>query len=59
MLINLYKKNIMKKIFTAFAIVATLVLTACTGDQGPPGQDGINILGSVFETTVNFTINND
>jgi hypothetical protein len=49
----------MKKIITAFAITAALIFTACEGDQGPPGEDGINILGNVFETTVNFTVNND
>lgn len=49
----------MKKIIPAFALTVTLLLTACQGDQGPPGQDGINILGSVFETTVDFTINNN
>ena len=48
----------MKKIIKTFAIVATLVLTACQGDQGPPGEDGVNILGSVFETTIDFTSNN-
>ncbi len=49
----------MKKIISAFAITAALIFTACEGDQGPPGEDGINILGNVFETTVDFTNNND
>lgn len=49
----------MKKILTICTIIAALVLTACEGDQGPPGEDGVNILGSVFETTVDFTANNN
>ena len=49
----------MKKIFSTFIITVTLVLSACQGDQGPPGQDGVNILGSIFETTVDFTGNNN
>ncbi|MGM0634523.1 MAG: collagen-like protein [Bacteroidota bacterium] len=53
----------MKKIITSL-IIATF-LFACsgsTGPQGPPGpqgQAGVNILGEVFEVTVNFTPQND
>lgn len=46
----------MKKIITACTIIATLVLTSCEGDKG---EDGVNILGSIFETTVDFTPNNE
>jgi hypothetical protein len=49
----------MKKIFSIFTIVVALTLTACQGDQGPSGEDGINILGSVFETTIDFNPNNN
>lgn len=51
----------MKKIFSVLALTLTIVLTSCQGDPGPPGPqglDGINILGNVFETTVDFTANN-
>ncbi len=46
----------MKKILFTLAIVAVL-FTSCQGPQGPPGLDGINILGQTFERTVNFQFN--
>ena len=52
----------MKKIVFLLAIVSTFVFTACEGDPGPPGpqgEPGINILGKVFEATVDFTAGND
>lgn len=36
---------------------AALLLGSCKGDPGPPGMDGVNILGKVFEVTVNFDYN--
>lgn len=33
-------------------------LVACKGDRGPQGPAGINLLGQVFETTVNFNAGN-
>ena len=50
----------MKKISTL--LFSILLLVACGGDigpQGPQGQPGVNILGSVFEATVNFTPQNN
>ncbi|WP_407557578.1 dihydrolipoamide dehydrogenase [Winogradskyella sp. 4-2091] len=44
-------------IITVFA----LLLTSCTGEQGPPGfdgYDGVNITGQSFERTIDFTFNN-
>lgn len=49
----------MKYIFLLFTITGSLFLTSCEGDPGPPGEPGINILGQVFEATVDFTVNND
>jgi len=49
----------MKKIFLLFAITGSLTFSSCEGDPGPPGAPGINILGQVFEVTVNFTEGND
>ncbi len=52
----------MKKIVFLLAIASTFIFTACEGDPGPPGpqgEPGINILGQVFETTVDFTAGND
>jgi len=49
----------MKNIFLLFAITGSLIFSSCEGDQGPQGAPGINILGQVFEVTVNFTAGND
>lgn len=34
-------------------------LVACKGDRGPQGPAGVNILGQVFETTVDFNSGNN
>jgi hypothetical protein len=47
----------MKNLFIPFALVLSIFFTACEGPQGPPGEDGINILGQVFEVTTNFSYN--
>ncbi|MEZ4857778.1 MAG: collagen-like protein [Flavobacteriaceae bacterium] len=47
----------MKKIVVLPLMTLIVFLTACEGPQGPPGQDGINILGQVFEATVDFQYN--
>ena len=49
----------MKKIFLLIAITGSLIFASCEGDPGPPGAPGINILGQVFEVTINFTDGND
>jgi hypothetical protein len=49
----------MKNLILLFSLSALLFLSSCEGDQGPQGQPGINILGQVFETTLNFTASND
>lgn len=36
------------------SLLLVLSLMACKGDRGPQGPAGINILGQVFETTINF-----
>ncbi|BAO55279.1 dihydrolipoamide dehydrogenase [Nonlabens marinus] len=43
----------MKKILLLLVIAAGF--SACEGDQGPPGFDGVNIVAQSFETTVNFS----
>ncbi|RRO24949.1 hypothetical protein [Flavobacteriaceae bacterium 14752] len=45
----------MKKLIVLLFSVA---LMSCEGDTGPPGPPGVNILGSVFDVTVDFTSNN-
>ena len=49
----------MKNLILLFAVSSTLLFSSCEGPQGPPGADGVNILGQVFEVTINFTPNND
>ncbi|GGE12502.1 hypothetical protein [Psychroflexus salis] len=53
----------MKKIGTL--LLCLFFIAACTDDVGPPGPQGpqgpagINILGNIFEVTVNFTSQNN
>lgn len=52
----------MKNILLLLAFSSSVLFTSCTGDQGPQGpqgEPGINILGQVFEVTVDFTPGND
>ncbi|MFD1604858.1 hypothetical protein ACFSJW_05965 [Flavobacterium artemisiae] len=53
----------MKKILTLFAVVGLIVFSSCEGPEGPPGQDGVNIVGTVYENTssnyYNFTAQNN
>lgn len=48
----------MKRIGTLLSFIMLFAIVACTGDRGPQGPPGVNILGQVFETTVNFTPSN-
>ena len=48
---KLKKIKIMKKILTLFAVVGLIVFSSCEGPEGPPGQDGFNIVGTVYENT--------
>ena len=49
----------MKNILLFCALFSTIILTSCEGDPGPPGEPGVNILGQVFEATVDLNSNND
>lgn len=52
----------MRKLTFIFSLILASLLASCTGDRGPMGPEGmpgINILGQVFETTVNFNANNN
>ncbi|MGJ8666153.1 MAG: collagen-like protein [Patiriisocius sp.] len=46
----------MKHLFLFLGITASLLFSSCEGDPVPPGEPGINILGQVFETTLNFNL---
>ena len=49
----------MKKSGIIMSLLLVLSLVACKGDRGPQGPPGTNILGKVFETTVNFNSANN
>ena len=52
----------MKKLMLLPLLTVSLFLISCEGPQGPPGQDGldgINILGQVFEVTIDLNDNNN
>jgi len=47
----------MRNLFALPLLALLFIFSACEGDPGPPGppgDPGINILGQVFEVTVNF-----
>ncbi len=51
----------MKKLFLILPIIS-LLFSSCIseiGPPGPPGQDGINILGQIFEAQVTFDDSNN
>ncbi|MGD9929784.1 MAG: hypothetical protein AB7U05_07165 [Mangrovibacterium sp.] len=52
----------MKTINRLFILLTVLFLSSCEGEQGPPGipgEDGINLLGSVIEIEGTFNPEND
>jgi len=49
----------MKKLFYFLLFLPSLFFTSCEGDQGPPGLDGTNLLGSIFEINADFSSAND
>jgi len=59
----IYIKNpIMKTIKGVLFIVVLVFLSACEGEPGPPGRDGLDgesFLGSVFEIQGDFTSENE
>src|SRR5699024_7975549 len=49
----------MKKFGIIMSLLLVFALVACKGDRGPQGPPGVNILGQVFETTIDFNSNNN
>lgn len=49
----------MRKSGIIMSILLVLSLVACKGDRGPQGPAGTNILGQVFERTVDFNSGNE
>ena len=52
----------MKTLTAGLLLFAVVFLSACKGDQGPPGmdgEDGDSLVGSVFQVEGDFTPNND
>jgi hypothetical protein len=43
----------MKKIFILFAVVGLVAFSSCEGPEGPQGEPGYNIVGTVYENTSN------
>ena len=48
----------MKKI-ASFFLFATVLFLSCEGPEGPPGQDGLYIVGQSFERTLNLLPTNN
>lgn len=46
----------MKNLFV-LSVLSLLLFTSCEGPEGPPGPPGINILGQVFEVTIDLNAN--
>jgi hypothetical protein len=59
LLLNLNKKETMRHFILFLAFASTVLFSSCTGPEGPPGDSGLNILGQVFETTINFNNGNN
>lgn len=49
----------MKTFISSLLILTMVVLTSCIGEQGPPGEDGDTLLGTVFEIEGDFTYQNN
>lgn len=49
----------MKTITTILLLATAIIFTSCDGPQGPPGEPGVNILGTVFRFEGDFTPEND
>ncbi len=58
-MLTLEKKQTMRHIILFLAVTSTFLFSSCTGPEGPPGDSGLNILGQVFETTINFNNGNN
>jgi len=49
----------MSKLFTGLLLITLIFIHACEGPAGPPGEDGVNIVGEALEVEVDFTSEND
>lgn len=49
----------MKTVTTILLLSTVIIFASCEGPQGPPGEPGINILGTVFEIEGDLTPEND
>ena len=53
------EKNTMKNLLLFLAITSSIIFSSCDGQEGPPGEPGINILGQVFEVSIDFNTGNN
>jgi hypothetical protein len=49
----------MKKLTTMILVFASAFILSCEGPMGPPGEDGTNLLGTIFELEGDFQPSNN
>jgi hypothetical protein len=49
----------MKKLTTMILLFASAFILSCEGPMGPPGEDGTNLLGTIFELEGDFQPSNN
>jgi hypothetical protein len=49
----------MKKLTTMILLFASAFILSCEGPMGPPGEDGTDLLGTIFEIEGDFKVSNE
>jgi hypothetical protein len=49
----------MKKLTTMILLFASVIIMSCEGPMGPPGEDGTDLLGTIFELEGDFQPSNE
>jgi len=49
----------MKKLTTMILVLASAFILSCEGPMGPPGEDGTDLLGTIFELEGDFQPSNE
>jgi hypothetical protein len=49
----------MKKLTTMILVFASVIIMSCEGPMGPPGEDGTDLLGTIFELEGDFQPSNN
>lgn len=58
LIIHLENRN-MKRILLFVTFTSAILFSSCIGPEGLPGDPGVNILGQVFEVTMDFNPSNN